>query len=170
MEYKTYLSEQNCRSESHAWYLSPPHHFFSAKRPERCHGLSNFGSTCFLFHCSCHWLFSYLLFFFFFFLSSFFFVLLSCFILLSFILLLLSFIVLISNVLVFCFPPLPLLPPPPFFSFYLLCFPPSLGLFELFFFQFISFALSLPFVLSSSLPCRAVPAPRPPPLPCGGAP
>lgn len=89
-----YLTEQNCRWESHGWYLSPPHCFFSAKMPERCHGLSNFGSTCFLFYfiVVTIGLLSYLLVFFFFFSLSFF-ALLSCFILLSFILLSLSFIV-----------------------------------------------------------------------------
>lgn len=180
------------------------------KRPERCHGPSNFGSTCFLFHCNCHWP-SFLLALFFFFCLCFF-VLLSCFILLSFILLLLSFIVLMSFILLFLdsfvfslflflfldfflFPPLfwlslfsfsfsffpnylslPFSPTPQIFlfplpfSFCLLCFRPSLGLFVLqFFFRFLSSALSLSFVLSSSsvscriVPCRAVPCrPRAP--------
>ena len=72
-----YLTEQNCRWESHGWYLSPPHCFFSAKMPERCHGLSNFGSTCFLFYfiVVTIGLLSYLLVFFF----SFLFLFLLCF-------------------------------------------------------------------------------------------
>lgn len=224
-----YLTEQNCRWESHGWYLSPPHCFFSAKMPERCHGLSNFGSTCFLFYfiVVTIGLLSYLLVFFFFFSLSFF-ALLSCFILLSFILLSLSFIVafycLMSFIILisftfsffssfiffyffyfslffffltsFFFPlyfgfllfplfpsylSLPSSPTPQFCGFFFffpwLFFPLFVffafgllrGFSHYYYYYFpLSFFPSFSSLCSSLL--RAVPAPRPPPLPCGGAP